>query len=90
MLIKYLEILFSPVFCTIDYAVQTPFNMIDEAFKLLITRIYPLMDDEISALQNMFTSKKVGKNGFILKKGEFTQSLFLLSPAFSGVTMLKT
>ncbi|MBC7934224.1 MAG: Crp/Fnr family transcriptional regulator [Rhizobacter sp.] len=52
--------------------------MIDKALKLLIERVYPLGDQEISALQSMFTSKKVDKNCFVLKEGQQTQSLFFL------------
>jgi len=52
--------------------------MIDNAFKLLIEKVYPLTDNEISVLQNMFALKKVDKNAFILKEGHQTQTLFFI------------
>ncbi len=52
--------------------------MIDNAFKLLIEKVYPLTDNEISVLQNMFSLKKVDKNAFILKEGHQTQTLFFI------------
>jgi len=56
--------------------------MIDPSLKFLIERVYPFTDEEILALQNSFTSKKIEKNGFILKEGQHTEALFFIKSKY--------
>jgi len=56
--------------------------MIDPSLKFLIERVYPFTDEEILALQNSLTSKKIEKNGFILKEGQHTEALFFIKSGY--------
>lgn len=59
--------------------------MIDPAFKDFVSRIYPLSDDVLFALQQCFEPVFIGKKEFLIKEGQVTQQLFFLkSGIFRG------
>ncbi len=56
--------------------------MIDPTFKSFVSRIYPLNDEEVTALQRCFKPKQIDKKAYILVEGEITRQLFFIK---SGV-----
>lgn len=62
--------------------------MADKALKSLVDRIFPLGEEELEALQSVFTCKVLAKNEFILKEGQSTRVLFFIkSGIFRGFYM---
>lgn len=51
----------------------------EENFKSLLNRIYPLSDEEAIALRSQFKPRKVAKKDFLFKEGEHTNCLYYIN-----------